>query len=141
MHTGTHKRLTRPIVEAMLARQSARKPKGCGALKEKGFASAEQALTGRTARVQGKSIRKGDVDLFSDGGVNTCVGEIYWFASVGSELVVGLSAWPVKKNCGRYRKVRVAENFPIIPAACLLQAMNFTPTDVGKLATILLPAL
>ena len=91
--------------------------------------------------MQGRSIRKGDVALFSDGGVNTCVGEIYWFASVGSELVVGLSAWPVKKDCGSDRTVRVEENFSIIPAACLLQAMIFTPTDVGKVATVLLPAL
>jgi hypothetical protein len=81
------------------------------ALKEKGFASAEQALTGRTARVQGS------VFLFSDGGVNTLVGEIYWFASVGSELVVGFSTWPVRKNCGIYRKVRVVEDFSIIPSA------------------------
>ena len=54
---------------------------------------------------------QGSVFLFSDGGVNTLVGEIYWFASVGSELVVGFSTWPVRKNCGIYRKVRVVEDF------------------------------
>ena len=37
MHTGTHKRFTRPIVEAMLARESASKPKGCGCTEGKRF--------------------------------------------------------------------------------------------------------
>ena len=115
-------------------------PKVVAALKEKGFASAEQALTGRTARVQGRSIRIGDVALCSDGG-DTLVGEIYWFAYVGSDFVVGLSAWPVMKICGRYRKVHVVENFSIIPSARLLQAMIFTPTEVGKVATIIVPTL
>ena len=109
------------------------------ALKEKGFTSAEQAQSRRTARVQGRSIRIGDVVLFSDGG-DTLVGEIYWFASVDSELVVGISAWPLKKDCGRYRKVRVEENLSIIPSARLLQAMIFTPTEVGKIATVICPA-
>ena len=116
-------------------------PAVVAALKANGFASAETALTGRTARVQGRSIRIGDVALFSDGGVNTLVGEIYWFASIGSELVVGLSAWRLKKNCGRYRKVLVEENCSITPAARLLQTMIFTPTEVGKIATVIMPAL
>ena len=94
MHNGTLKHDTRPILEAMLARKS--DPKVVAALKEEGFASAETALTGRTARVQGESIRIGDVALFSDGG-DTLVGEIYWFVSVGSDFVAGLSAWPVMK--------------------------------------------
>jgi hypothetical protein len=104
-----------PLLKPCLLDKVKAKPKVVAALKEKGFASAEQALTGRTARVQGRSIQIGDVALFSDGGVNTLVGEIYWFASVGSELVVGLSAWPLKKNCGRYRTVVVEEDFSIIP--------------------------
>ena len=130
-----------PLLKPCLLEKVQAKPTVVAALKEKGFASAEQALTGRTARVQGRSIRIGDVALFSDGGVNTLVGEIYWFASVGSELVVGFSTWPVRKNCGRYRKVLVVEDFSIIPSARLLQAMIFTPTDMGKVATVIMPTL
>ena len=141
MHSGTLKLVTRPFLEAMLARNREASLDVVAALEEHGFASAESVLTGRTARVQSRSIRIGDVALFSDGGVNTLVGEIYWFASVGSELVVGLSAWPVVKICGRYRKVRVVEDFSIIPSARLLQAMIFTPTDMGKVATMIMPTL
>ena len=130
-----------PLLKPCLLEKVKANPKVVAALKEKGFASAETALTARTARVQGRSIRVGDVALFSDGGVDTLVGEIYWFASVGSEFVVGLSTWPVMKICGRYRKVRVVENFSIIPSARLLQAMIFTPTEVGKVATVILPTL
>ena len=134
------KALQDPLLKPCLLEQVKAEPNVVAALKDNGFTSADTALTGRTARVQGKSIQKGDVALFSDGGV-TSVGEIYWFASVGSELFVGISTWPVKRDFGSYRKVRVEENFSIIPGACLLQAMIFTPTDVGKLATVLLPAL
>ena len=111
------------------------------ALKEHGFASAETALTDRTARVQSRYIQNGDVALYLDGDENTLVGEIYWFASIGGELLVGLSAWQVKKDLGRYRKVVVEENLTIIPSARLLQAMIFTPTEVGNIATVIMPAL
>ena len=47
------------------------------ALKENGFASVETALTGRTARVQSRSIQNGDVALYLDSDENTLVGEIY----------------------------------------------------------------
>ena len=130
-----------PLLKPCLLEKVQACPKVVAALKDKGFASAEQALTGRTARVQGRSIRIGDVVLFSDGGEYTLVGEIYWFALVGSEFVVCLSSWPVLKICGRYRKVLVAENFDIIPSDRLLQAMIFTPTDMGKIATVIMPTL
>ena len=110
------------------------------ALQEKGFTSAEQALTRRTARVQGRSIQIGDVALFSD-GVNTFVGEIHWFALVERDFVVGVSTWPVMRTCGKYQKVPVQENLSIIPADCLLQAMIFTPTQGGKGATVITPTL
>jgi hypothetical protein len=118
-------------------------PDVVAALKEHGFASAESALTGRTARVQSRSIRIGDVALYWDGDSceNTLVGEIYWFASIGDVLLVCLSAWQVKNDLGRYRKVKVEENLSIIPAARLLQAMIFTPTEMGKIATVIMPAL
>ena len=143
MHNGTLTLVTRPFVEAMLARNSESKPGRCGCTEGKGFVSADTALyyTGRTARVQCKTIRIGNVALFSDGGVNTLVGEIYWFASIGDVLLVCLSAWQVKKDLGRYRKVAVEENCSIIPSARLLQAMIFTPTDMGKVATVIMPTL
>ena len=95
-------------------------PNVVAALKEKGFTSAEQALTGRTARVQGRSIQTADVALFSN-GVNTFVGEIRWFALVESDFVVGVSTWPVLRTCGMYQKVRVQENVSIAPASWIMQ--------------------
>ena len=116
-------------------------PQIVAALERHGFASAATALTGKTARVKSRSIHDGDVALYLDGDENTLVGEIYWFASIGGELLVGLSAWRVKQDLGRYRKVVVGENVSIIPFARLLQAMIFTPTEVGKIATAIMPAL
>ena len=65
-------------------------PKVVAALKEVGFASAESALTGRTARMQGRSIQIGDVVLYwdSDSCENTLVGETYFFEDIGGELLV-----------------------------------------------------
>ena len=93
-----------PLLKPCLLDKVQANPDVVAALKEKGFTSAEQALTGRTARVQGKSIQTTDVALFSD-GVNTFVGEIRWFALVESDFVVGVSTWPVrhvpKSSCSR----------------------------------------
>ena len=63
-----------PLLKPCLLEKVKANPKVVAALKEEGFASAETTLTGRTARVQGRSIRIGDVALFSDGG-DTLVGE------------------------------------------------------------------
>ena len=69
------------------------------------------------------------------------MGEIYFFAKIGDELLVGLSAWQVQKDFGRYRQVVVEENCSIIPFARLLRAVIFTPTEVGKIATVIIPAV
>ena len=132
-----------PLLKLCLLETRKASPDVVAALKENGFASAETTLTGRTARVQSKSFRIGDVAVYWDGDncENTLVGEIYWFASIGGELLVGLSAWQIKNKLGRYRKTVVEENLPIIPSARLLQAMIFTPTEVGKIATVIMPAL
>ena len=130
-----------PLLKPCLLETVKASPEVVDALKEHGFAAAETALTGGTARVQSRSIENGDVALYLDGDENTTVGEIYWFASIGGELLVGLSAWRVKKDLGRYRKVAVEDNLSIIPFRRLLQAMIFTPTEVGKTATVIMPAL
>ena len=130
-----------PLLKPCLLEQVKANPDVVAALQQKGFASAETAQTGRTARVNGKSIRKGDVALFPDGGDTTFVGEIYWFAKVGSEVVVGCSTWPLKKEYGRCRKVKVEENNSIVCLSQVYQAMIFTPTTVGKIATVIMPVL
>ena len=129
-----------PLLKPCLLEQVKANPDVVAALQQKGFASAETAQTGRTARVNGRSIRKGDVALFSDGG-DTFVGEVYWFAKVGSEVVVGCSTWPLKKEYARYRKVKVQDNFSIVCLSQVQQAMIFTPTNVGKIATVIMPVL
>ena len=65
----------------------------------------------------------------------------YLLASIGGELPVGVSTWQIKTNLGRYRRVLVEEIFSIIPAERLLQAMIFTPTELGSIATVIMPAL
>ena len=102
---------------------------------------AESALTGRTARVQGRSIQNADVVLYFNDYGRTAVGEVHFFASIGSDLLVGVSPWRIIKNLGRYRKVVVRNNLSIIPFSRLLQAMIYTPTEVGSIATVIMPAL
>ena len=133
--------LQAPLVKPCLLETVKATPAIRQALKEHGFASAETALTGATARVQSRSIENGDVVLYLGDDGNTTVGEVYWFASIGSELLVGLSSWPIKRNLGRYRKVVVENNLSIIPFNRLLQAMIYTPTEVGNIATVIMPAL
>jgi hypothetical protein len=116
-------------------------PEIVAALERHGFASAATALTGKTARVQSRSIHDGDVALYLDGDGNKLVGEVYWFASIGGEVLVGLSTWQLKKERGRYRKVLMEDNLSIVPLARLVQAMIFAATEMGKTATVIMPAL
>ena len=66
-----------PLLKPCLLETVKASPDIVAALKEHGFASAETALTGRTARVQSRSIQNGDVALYLDGDGNTLVGEVY----------------------------------------------------------------
>ena len=115
-------------------------PKVVAALREYGFASAESALTGRVARVHGRSIHVGDVVLYAlQGGSDTQVGEVYFHAMLQGELLVCLSHWPMKRETTHWRKVLVAEEFTIVPSAWMLQSVIFTPADVGRQSTVLMP--
>ena len=119
-------------------------PKVVAALRESGFASAESALTGRTARVHGRSIQVGDVVLYTAGdgpdGM-TRVGEVYFHAVLRGELLVCLSHWPMRRESTHWRKVVVeVEDFTIVPAERMVQSVIFTPTDVGQQSTVLVPA-
>ena len=121
-------------------------PKVVAALRESGFASAESALTGRIARVHGRSIQVGDVVLYTGGGPNggcndTRVGEVYFHAMLRGELLVCLSHWPTKREATHWRKAVVNEEFTILPSACMLQSVIFIPTEVGQQSTVLMPAL
>ena len=133
--------LEAPLVKPCLLETVKATPAIRQALKEHGFASAETALTGATARVQGRSIQNADVVLYFNDYGRTAVGEVNFFASIGSDLLVGLSSWRIIKNLGRYRKVVVRNNLSIIPFSRLLQAMIYTPTEVGNIATVIMPAL
>ena len=67
------------------------------ALRAHGFASAESALTGLTARVHGRSIVVVDVVLYKVAGRDdTRVGEVYFHALLGGDLLVCLSHWPTR---------------------------------------------
>ena len=117
------------------------RPEIVAALERHGFASAATALTGKTARVQSRSIHDGDVALYLDSDGNTLVGEVYWFAKIAGEVFVGLSAWHLKQDLGICRKVVMEDNFSIVPLARLMQAMIFAATEIGKIATVIMPAL
>ena len=107
------------------------------ALRACGFAAAESALTGQTARVGGRSITVGDVVLLHD----TRVGEVLFHAMLQGEMFVCLSHWPTKREERHYKKVVVREKFIILPSACMQQSVIFTPTAVGQQSTVLMPAL
>ena len=131
-----------PLLKPSLLETVQACPKVVAALRALGFASAESALTGRTARVQCGSIAVGDVVLYKGDGLNDIrVGEVYFHASLGGELLVGLSNWPVKQETSQWKKVVVREEFTIVPSTCLLQSVIFTPAKVGNIATVLMPAL
>ena len=103
-------------------------------------------LTCRTAGVHGRSIQVGDVVLYTGGGPNggctdTRVGEVFFHAMLRGELLVCLSHWPTKREATHWRKAVVSDEFAILPSACMLQAVIFTPAEVGKQSTVLVSAL
>ena len=137
--------LKEPLLKPCLPDAVQACPKVVAALRESGFASAESALTGRTARVHGRSIQVGDVVLYTGGGPNggcndTRVGEVYFHAVLRGELLVCLSHWPMRRESTHWRKVVVAEAFTIVPAERMVQSVIFTPTDVGQQSTVFVPA-
>ena len=92
--------------------------------------------------MQGRSVVVGDVVLYlGDDHSDIRVGEVYFHASCGGELLTCLSHWPVHKETSKWKKVVVMEEFSIVPSACLLQSVIFCPAKVGKKATVLMPAL
>ena len=92
--------------------------------------------------MQCRTITIGDVVLYrGDGHSDDQVGEIDFFASLGGKTYTCLSKWPVQKKADKFVKAVAANDFTIVPAACLLMPLIFTPTKVGNVATILMPAL
>ena len=138
--------LKEPLLKPCLPDAVQACPKIVAALRQSGFASAESALTGRTARAHGRSIQVGDVVLYTPGGGpnggcnDTRVGEVYFHAMLQGELLVCLSHWPTRREATHWRKVVVAEEFTIVPSAWMLQSVIFTPADVGQQSTVLMPA-
>ena len=90
--------------------------------------------------MQGKTTAAGDVVLYKSHN-KFQVGELDFIASLGGEMFACLSHWPVQEKTAHWKKVMVTNEFTIVPAACILQSLIFTPTDVGKIATVLMPAL
>ena len=89
--------LKEPLLKPCLIETRPADPKVVATLRAQGFASAESALTGRTARVQGRTIAVGDVVLYAagDGSRDVHIGEVYFHASLDHHLLVGLANWPV----------------------------------------------
>ena len=146
LHTDPHAIVERAIVEAVLAGFRIQTcPKVVAALRESGFASAESALTGRTARVHGRSIQVGDVVLYTGGGPNggctdTRVGEVFFHAVLHDQVLVGLSHRPLKRAWPHWIKVSVCDEFCIVPAERVMQSVIFKPANVGQQSTIFVPA-
>ena len=134
--------LKEPLLKPCLPDAVQACPKVVAALREFGFTSAESALTGRTARVHGRSIQVGDVVLYTGGGPSGCtrVGTVYFHAVLRGELLVCLSHWLMRRESTHWRKVVVAEEFTIVPAERMVQSVIFTPTDVGQQSTVFVPA-
>ena len=138
--------LKEPLLKPCLPDAVQACPKVVAALRNSGFASAESALTGRTARVHGKAIQVGDVVLYNGGGPNggcndTRVGEVCFYAVLGGELLACLANWPVERETSHWKKPAVREEFTIVPSAWPLQSVIFTPAKVGTVSTVLVAAL
>ena len=101
-------------------------PKVVAALRSHGFPSAESALTGRSARVQGRTIAVGDVVLYRGDGHNDFrVGEVHFHASLGGEIFACLSHWPLKRETSQWKKVIVENGLTIVPSAWL-ETVSYT---------------
>ena len=140
--TRTHMQsLKEPLLKPCLPDAVQACPQVVAALRACGFAAAESALTSQTARVQGRSITVGDVVLYKgDGHSDTRVGEMFFHAMLRGELLVCMSHWPTRRETTHWRKAVVSEEFTILPSACMLQSVIFTPTEVGQQSTVLVPA-
>ena len=94
---SSHKSLKEPLLKPCLT-----ETKVVAALRAQGFASAESALTGRTARVQGRTIAVGDVVLYAAGGGSrdVQVGEVNFHASLSGELLVQKGQYPHEESHG-----------------------------------------
>ena len=137
--------LKKPLLNPCLPDAVQACPKVVAALRESGFASAESALTGRTAIVHDRSIQVGDVVLYTGGGPNggctdTRVGEVFFHAVLHDQVLVGLSHRPLKRAWPHWIKVSVCDEFCIVPAERVMQSVIFTPTNVGQQSTIFVPA-
>ena len=134
--------LKEPLLKPCLLETADAGPKVVAALRSHGFPSAESALIGRALRVQGRTITTGDVVLYrGDGHSDDRIGEIDFIASLGGKTFTRLSNWPVQHKTSQWRKVVVKNEFTIVPSACMLTSLIFTPTKVGNVATVLMPAL
>ena len=92
--------------------------------------------------MQGRTIAIGDVVLYRGDGHNDFrVGEVNFHASLGGEIFVCLSHWPLKHETSQCKKAVVRNEFTIAHSTKLLQSLIFAPAKVGKLATVLMPAL
>ena len=111
------------------------------ALRSQGFPSAESARTGRFARVLGRSIAIGAVVLYrGDDHDDLRVGQVYFHAICGGEMLACLSHWPLKRAASQWRKVVVENECAVVPSTLLLQSCIYTPAPLGKVATVLMPA-
>ena len=133
--------LKEPLLKPCLPEAVQACPKVVAALRARGFATAESALTGQTARVNGRCITVGDVVLYKGDGHDTRVGEVFFHAVLRGELLVCLSHWPTKREAIHWKKAVVSEDCDILPSGRMLQSVIFTPTEVGHQSTVLVPAL
>ena len=118
--------LKEPLPEPCLPKAVQACPKVVAALRAFGFAAAESALTGQTARVQGRAITVGDVVQYTGDGHDTRVGQMVFHAMLRGELLACLSHWPTRRKATHFRNIIVNEEFTIAPSACMLQSVIFT---------------
>ena len=88
VYTSTQLRsLDEPLLKPCLLEVVNANPQVVDELKRSGFAAAESAITGRTARVHGRSVQVGDACLYYDSVVENSDrdGLIRFFASIGGQ--------------------------------------------------------
>ena len=131
-----------PLLKPCLLEVVKANPQGVDELQRSGVAAAESALTGRTARVSGRSVTVGDACLYYDSIVenNDRVGLIRFFASIGGRILVGVSPWQLKEEHGNCKKMWCKGAVStIIPHEHLQQAVIYSPPTTGNIATVIMP--
>ena len=101
------------------------------------FMHQREVLSAKVAYIKSRAVEHGDVVLFNGSGA-LCVGQIYFFCSVGNSILCCLSPWHVTERSTHSLKAVVTDSPCVVTADLIYASAIYTPVNVGQVATILL---